>query len=142
MPVDENTQIFITENYELLDDMESALLALERSPNDADLIDRVFRAAHTIKGSAGLFGFNRIINFTHGVENLLDDMRNCLVPITGDLISLFMKVKDHIELLIKCIVDDSEVCSGLIAPDTLIRDNNPQLLRCQNGTETNIQTIF
>ncbi|RDH85692.1 MAG: chemotaxis protein CheA [endosymbiont of Galathealinum brachiosum] len=109
MSLDENTQIFVTESHELLEDMESALLDLERSPNDADLINRVFRAAHTIKGSSGLFGFDHIVEFTHVAENLLDDVRNCLVPVSGDLISLFMRVKDHISLLIQSVVDDSEV---------------------------------
>jgi len=109
MSLDENSQIFVTESYELLDDMEAALLDLERSPNDADLINRVFRAAHTIKGSSGLFGFDHIVEFTHVVENLLDDVRNCLVPVSGDLISLFMRVKDHMVQLIQGIVDDSAV---------------------------------
>ena len=109
MSLDENTQIFITESFELLDDMEKALLDLERSPNDADLINRVFRAAHTIKGSAGLFGLDHIISFTHVVENLLDDVRNCLVPVTDDLISLFMRVKDHIASMIKNLADESPI---------------------------------
>lgn len=101
MSLDENEQIFITESQELLDDMEEALLALEREPNDADLINRVFRAAHTIKGSAGLFGFEQIISFTHVTENVLDDVRNCLIPITDELISLLMRSKDHVLLLVE-----------------------------------------
>ena len=109
MALDENTEIFITESNELLDDMEEALLALERSPNDADLINRVFRAAHTIKGSAGLFGFDDIVSFTHVAENLLDDVRNCLIPVSDDLISLFMRVKDHIVTMINALVDDSPI---------------------------------
>jgi len=109
MPLDENTQIFVTESKELLDDMEDALLELERSPNDNDLINRVFRAAHTIKGSSGLFGFDHIVAFTHVAENLLDDVRNCLVPVNDDLISLFMRVKDHIVTLIQSVIDDSAV---------------------------------
>lgn len=100
MSLDENEQIFITESEELLDDMEEALLALECSPNDADLINRVFRAAHTIKGSAGLFGFDNIINFTHVAENLLDDVRNCLIPVTAELISLLMRAKDQIAAMV------------------------------------------
>ena len=100
MSLDENSQIFITESLELLDDMEAALLELERAPNDADLINRVFRGAHTIKGSAGLFGFDQIIAFTHVAENLLDDVRNCMVPVTDELISLLMRAKDFIALMI------------------------------------------
>lgn len=109
MLIDENVQIFITEGRELLDDMEDALLALERSPNDVDLINRVFRAAHTIKGNAGLFGYDDIVSFTHVAENLLDDVRNCLVPVNDDLISLFMRVKDHIVSLLQNVIDDEVV---------------------------------
>lgn len=101
MSLDENELIYVTESKELLDDMEEALLELEREPNDPDLINRVFRAVHTIKGSAGLFGFDNIIAFTHVTENLLDDVRNCLIPITDDLISLLMRAKDHVYLLIE-----------------------------------------
>ncbi len=98
--MDENSQIFVSESEELLEDMEQALLALEKDPNDSDLINRIFRGAHTIKGSAGLFGFDEIIAFTHVVENLLDDIRNCLVPVTKELISLLMQCKDQILLMI------------------------------------------
>lgn len=107
--MDENTQIFVSESEELLEDMEQALLALEDSPNDDDLINRIFRAAHTIKGSAGLFGFDDIISFTHVVENLLDDIRNCLVPVSNELISLLMKCKDQILLMIESLDSDQVV---------------------------------
>lgn len=106
MSFDENIQIFVTESQELLEDMEQALLALERAPNDADLIDRIFRAAHTIKGSAGLFGFDHVISFTHVVENLLDDVRNCLLPVNDDLISLLMRAKDYMGVLVGALPDE------------------------------------
>ncbi len=104
MNLDENTQIYITECHELLDDMESALLALENTPDDADLINRIFRAAHTIKGSAGLFGYDNIISFTHVAENLLDDVRDGLVPVTDILISLLIRAKDYIALQVEALV--------------------------------------
>jgi len=107
--MDENTKIFVAESEELLEDMEQALLSLENAPNDSDLINRIFRAAHTIKGSAGLFGFDNIISFTHVVENLLDDIRNCLVPVSNELISLLMKCKDLILLMINDLGDEDEI---------------------------------
>ena len=107
--MDEIIQIFVCESEELLEDMEQALLALEASPNDDDLINRIFRAAHTIKGSAGLFGFDEIISFTHVVENLLDDIRNCLVPVSNELISLLMKCKDQISQMVADINSDEVV---------------------------------
>ncbi len=107
MDIDENVLIYIAESKELLEDMEDALLQLERQPKDEDLLNRIFRAAHTIKGSAGLFGFDNIISFTHVAENLLDDIRNGFIPITEELISLLMRAKDHIGSLVAALEDDS-----------------------------------
>ncbi len=112
MSLDENTQIYVTESQELLEDMETALLELERAPNDPDLIDRIFRTAHTIKGSAGLFGFEEIIAFTHTAENVLDDVRNCLLPVTNDLISLLMRAKDHINNMVEALPEEVAATSG------------------------------
>ncbi len=110
--MDENTQIYVTESQELLEDMEQALLSLERAPNDPELINRIFRTAHTIKGSAGLFGFEQIISFTHIAENLLDDVRNCLIPVTNDLISLLMRAKDHIMEMVEALPEEIAADSG------------------------------
>lgn len=107
--IDEGVQIYVSESLELLEDMEAALLELEQDPNDADVLNRLFRAVHTIKGSAGLFGFEKIIGFTHVVENVLDDVRNCLIPITPDLITLMMGCRDHISSLIDNINGDNVV---------------------------------
>ena len=58
---DDALQTFIAEGRELLEQMEEALLRVEQSPRDADTINAIFRAAHTIKGSAGLFGFEAVV---------------------------------------------------------------------------------
>ncbi len=109
MEMDEGVQIFVSEGKELLEDMESALLGLEKRPNDPDLINQVFRAAHTIKGSAGLFGFDDIINFTHVLENVLDNVRDCLIPINEDIITIFMQCKDQINKYIDALITNTEV---------------------------------
>ncbi|MCU7836446.1 MAG: chemotaxis protein CheA [gamma proteobacterium symbiont of Taylorina sp.] len=107
MEIDENVQIFISEGEELLQDMEDSLLELEES-DDPEVLNTIFRAAHTIKGSAGLFGLDHIIHFTHVVENVLDDMRNCMIPTSSELITVLMRSRDHIVSLLEGIVDDDE----------------------------------
>ncbi|MBZ0156482.1 MAG: chemotaxis protein CheA [Alphaproteobacteria bacterium] len=94
-------QTFIIESRELLQDMENALLSLEASPRDSDAINALFRAAHTIKGSAGIVGIDAVERFTHGVESLLERVRQGEVSVTGDLIELLLKCRDHIV----CLVD-------------------------------------
>ena len=76
MSLDSARQTFAQEASELLEAMEDALLSLEQSPDDAELLHRVFRAMHTIKGTAGVFGFDPIVRFTHSVETVMDAVRS------------------------------------------------------------------
>ncbi|RTL25958.1 MAG: chemotaxis protein CheA, partial [Burkholderiales bacterium] len=72
---DEAMQAFFTEARELLERMEEALLIVEQQPDDEETINAIFRAAHTIKGSAGIFGMDAIVAFTHVAESVLDEVR-------------------------------------------------------------------
>ncbi|GFM38394.1 chemotaxis protein CheA [Desulfovibrio psychrotolerans] len=104
MQDDINTQAFREEAQDLLAELETALLELEEQPEDADLVDRVFRAMHTIKGSGAMFGFDDIAAFTHDVENMFDRVRNNELPVTRELLSLTLRSRDHIAHLLACSV--------------------------------------
>jgi len=108
MNLDEALHTFIVEAGELLEEMEAALLRIEQMPDDADTINAIFRAAHTIKGSAGLFGFDHVVSFTHVAESVLDKVRNGLIPITSELVALFLGVGDHLASLIAGIAGQAE----------------------------------
>ncbi len=94
-------QTFSHEVDELLAEMEDALLALEETPDDAERINSIFRAMHTIKGSSGLFGFDDIVAFTHEAETVLDKVRNGECLIDAELISILLACKDHTAQLIQ-----------------------------------------
>lgn len=87
---------------ELLAELETSLLDLEETPNDDDLINRVFRAMHTIKGSGAMFGFDEIATFTHEVETVFDMVRNGKMTVTKRLLDLTLKSRDHISYLLGC----------------------------------------
>ncbi|MGE3773347.1 MAG: chemotaxis protein CheA, partial [Gammaproteobacteria bacterium] len=93
-------QTFVAESRELLEQMEQSLLALEHDGGNRELLDAVFRAAHTIKGSAGLFGFDGIVAFTHQVETLLDRLRSGEIALDAALSALLLRCGDHIGALI------------------------------------------
>jgi len=93
-------QTFLEESRELLQAMEEALLNLESEPDDKEAIGAIFRAAHTIKGSAGLFGLDAIVAFAHVAENLLDKVRSGEVAVNGELIALLLSAGDHIATLV------------------------------------------
>ncbi len=91
---------FVVESRELLQDMEDGLLGLEHDPNPADSIGAIFRAAHTIKGSSGLFGLDHIVHFTHVVESVLDMLRNEEIAVTPEIIAVLLPCRDHISSLV------------------------------------------
>jgi len=99
MNLDQALQTFITESRELLADMEHALLNIDLSQDWGDqgeAINAIFRAAHTIKGSAGLFSLDHMVAFTHVVESLLDAVRDGRAVIDDDMVALLLACCDHL----------------------------------------------
>ena len=101
MNLEEAIQSFAHECAELLDAMESALLRLEHDPTDEGLINEVFRAAHTIKGSAGLFAFEGVVHFCHHVETVLDQVRAGDIAIDARSTALLLECGDHMRRLVR-----------------------------------------
>jgi two-component system chemotaxis sensor kinase CheA len=96
-------QAFAIELSEMLADMESALLGLEKHPGDMEKLNRLFRAVHTIKGSAGIVAVEPIAHFCHFIENILVRIREHELPLSSSLIALFIECHDHIGNLMKSI---------------------------------------
>ena len=96
MNLDQALHTFVTESRELLEDMETALLAVEQADDKDDLVNAIFRAAHTIKGSAGLFDLGHVVAFTHVVESALDQVRDGSLPMAEGLVVLLLSCRDHI----------------------------------------------
>lgn len=91
---------FRQEAADLLEQLEEALLDLESTPSNDALIDKAFRALHTIKGSGGMFGFDAVAAFTHHLETAFEAVRSHARPATPPLISLTLSSLDHIRGLI------------------------------------------
>lgn len=105
MNLDQAYQTFLVECHELLQDMEDKLLELENGSDSGEAINSIFRAAHTIKGSAGLFGMDEIVGFTHIVESVLDKVREGEIGMDNNLITLMLGCKDYIGKMIESLVD-------------------------------------
>jgi len=95
LEMEEIVKIFFAESFEGLDAMESGLLTLDAHA-DRQTIDTIFRAAHSIKGGAGTFGFLEIAQFAHSVETLLDEMRKGVRCVTHDAVQLLLQSVDVI----------------------------------------------
>jgi two-component system chemotaxis sensor kinase CheA len=119
---DMHRMAFREEAGELLGELEASLLALEDQPDDQDLINRVFRAMHTIKGSGAMFGFDDIAAFTHEVETVFDKVRNGLFPVCKDLLDLTLAARDHITLLLEAADSAGEPDASVQAEGRRILD--------------------
>jgi two-component system, chemotaxis family, sensor kinase CheA len=97
---DKHQETFKEEARELLAELETSLLELEERPDDADLIGRVFRAMHTIKGSGAMFGFEAISKFTHEIETVFVLVRSGSIPVTKELIDLTLAARDQIRSML------------------------------------------
>lgn len=99
---------FLAECAELLSAMESVLLRCEQGSTDAEMINELFRAAHTIKGSAGLFGLESIVAFTHVVESVLDRARSESLPISAAAAAILLECTDHIGKLVEAVASGEQ----------------------------------
>src|ERR1051326_5454687 len=85
---------FFEESFEALDSMEAALLKLDVGAPDKELINTVFRVAHSIKGGSATFGFTEIASFTHSLETLLDELRGKRMQVTQTISDQLLKSVD------------------------------------------------
>lgn len=118
MDLDQILPTFFAECRDLLDDMENNLLNIELLEDKSESLNAIFRAAHTIKGSAGLFSFEQVVSFTHVVEEVLDKLREGKNEISPALIALLLECGDHINQLV----------------NYLERGEEPSDVLCQAGT--------
>ena len=102
-------QAFFEESIEGLDVMEAELLRIDRGEQDGETINTIFRAAHSIKGGAGTFGFPNISEFTHVMETLLDEMRDGRREITHPAIQLLLESADVLRSMISEAQGGAEV---------------------------------
>ena len=103
MNLDQALETFIAESRDLLQAMEDALLSSQNGKQDADAVNAIFRAAHTIKGSAGLFGLDNVVAFTHTLESVLDQVRGGELAPDAELVALLLCCRDHLGALIESV---------------------------------------
>jgi len=119
--MNEELQLFLEDSEEQLTFMENALVAMQENGVNEEDIGALFRAMHTIKGTAGMFGFDDVVGFAHVAESLLSEVRSGTVELTEEMLALFLLCKDHAERLV-------EVASQNETVDDALREVNDDLL--------------
>jgi two-component system chemotaxis sensor kinase CheA len=110
MPFDhtEIVQIFRAESEENLREMELAFVQLESTPDDAETLQAIFRAAHTIKGNAAGLGFPALARFAHTVEDVLDGLRTESITLTTPLATILLQAVDALRQLVAAAVEGAD----------------------------------
>lgn len=109
MPVNDRfLGLFLDEARELLQSLEAGLMDLEARRDDREHLDRTFRAAHTLKGAAGMVGLRAIAEFTHAVEAVLDKVRSGGLEVTPETITLLLRSRDHLGAAIEAVAGGAE----------------------------------
>lgn len=93
---------FFEESVEHLATIENGLLRLESRPHDSDLLNEIFRAAHSVKGASGMFGLHDLAHFTHAFESVLDRLRHNTLPVTIARVNLLLRASDMLHVLVDC----------------------------------------
>lgn len=123
---------FLNNSEELLQILDDQILALEQNPSESSIIEEIFRAAHTLKGAAGMFAFKAIERVMHRMENFFDQVRKGKREATSEAIDVILEAMDIIKALIQAVKDGKPsgkltapivrslnlICSGKSAPKT------------------------
>jgi two-component system, chemotaxis family, sensor kinase CheA len=94
--------VFFEESQEHLEEMEQLLLEVDIENPDGEMLNSIFRAAHSIKGGSGIFGFDALASVTHIMESLLDKIRQGKLPITSESVDLFLNSVDQLKAILNC----------------------------------------
>lgn len=105
--MDEETQEilndFLTETTEMIDGLDQKFVELETQPDNKDLLNEIFRAMHSMKGSAGFLGFNHLVDVTHRAESILNKLRQGEMAVVPEIITVILETVDTVKLIMSDI---------------------------------------
>jgi len=137
----EEMQLFCEDMDEQLNIMEDTLMDMSDisiEEVDNEMINRLFRAMHTMKGNAGMFGFDNIVAFAHVAENLLNEVRNEKIALTEEMLDVFLLVNDHSKTLIKLTVNEQSLDEEQLEYHNDILSQLSGFLEIDNTTTTQV----
>ena len=97
MDVSQYLEIFLDETNEHLQNLNTQILDLEQDPENADTVNEIFRAAHSLKGMAGTMGYKRMQNLTHDMENVFSEVRNGNIKVQPEMIDVLFQCLDALQ---------------------------------------------
>lgn len=108
MEMSQYLEVFIEESREHIQSCNENLLKLENDPENPEIINEIFRSAHTLKGMSATMGFEDMANLTHQMENVLDGVRNGKYQFTSELLDIIFIAIDHLENMVNSIAEGGD----------------------------------
>ena len=108
MDVSQYLEIFIDETAEHIQSLSDNIMELEKEPENENVVNEIFRAAHSLKGMAGTMGFKRMQHLTHDMENVFQEVRSGNIKVSSEMIDILFQCLDAIEGYLECIKSTSD----------------------------------
>lgn len=131
--------VFFEESQEHLDEMEHLLMNLDLNNPDPEVLNSVFRAAHSIKGGSDIFGFKALTGLTHVMENLLDKARKETITLSVSIVDLFLEMIDVLKSILTSYRNDSEIDWELVGVSTKRLENAVKLTSDDDDEEATVE---
>jgi len=112
---------FLVEAFEMIEEMDQDLVELENNPDDLELLNKIFRVAHTIKGSGSFLNFDKLTHLTHHMEAVLDKARKGELKITPDIMDVILESVDAMKAILEYIRDNGDDSSPDVEIDSIVK---------------------
>jgi two-component system chemotaxis sensor kinase CheA len=119
--IQELLEDFLVEAFEMIEEMDQDLIELENNPDDLDLLNKIFRVAHTIKGSSGFLNFEKLAHLTHHMEAVLDKARKGELKITPEIMDVILESVDLMKAILEYIRDNGDDSSPDVNIDGVVK---------------------
>lgn len=147
--IDQLRESFVEETRDLINELEDILLSLESESVAPEIIDQIFRSVHTIKGSGGMLGFEKVLAVTHDLEDIYDKVRSNEMPYTGELRTISLETIDILKLLLSTkeqlskpdLIRFEDLCKKIHLFDVVSADKKEEKIS-ENGHSDNEQKPY
>ncbi len=112
---------FLIEAFEMIEEMDQDLVELENNPDDLELLNKIFRVAHTIKGSGSFLNFDKLTHLTHHMEAVLDKARKGELKITPEIMDVILESVDAMKAILEYIRDNGDDSSPDVEIDSIVK---------------------
>ncbi|MDQ0245704.1 two-component system chemotaxis sensor kinase CheA [Bacillus fengqiuensis] len=133
-------EVFIEESKEHLQNINDQLLELEKNPEDLNIVNEIFRSAHTLKGMSATMGYEDLANLTHQMENVLDGIRNKRISVTTKVLDIVFQSVDDLEAMVESIAsggDGKRNVTEVVAQLKMIESGHEASISVPAAPETN-----